>query len=322
MHRPLISVIVPVYKTEKFLQRCVDSIVSQTYRNLEIILVDDGSPDNSGELCDENAKKDTRIKVVHKENGGLSSARNAGLNIMTGKYVGFVDSDDWIETNMYEVLYSRMISENADISCCGIKICSDSSILNYFNSNLDENFTLSRREALRELNYNKKITGSVVDKLYKAEIFSNLRMKEGILYEDSQVQPYCINIANRITYVSNPLYCYYQSSGSILRSAYSSRHYDIIEIGLERIEFYKNNCTENLEYARMYHISNCLDVMYFSKDYDEWREKREHIKQYLSASENNNFHMSINYILKIRLIIYRICPWLYYKIVKLYSSLK
>ena len=114
-----ISVIVPVYKVEKYLNRCVQSIASQTYENLEIILVDDGSPDNCGVLCDEWVQKDSRIKVVHKENGGLSSARNAGVAVATGAYVGFVDSDDYIHPQMYEKLYEALVENGADISICG-----------------------------------------------------------------------------------------------------------------------------------------------------------------------------------------------------------
>ena len=135
MNKPLISVIVPVYKVEKYLERCVKSICAQTYQNLEIVLVDDGSPDQCGEMCDMFAKQDSRIRVVHKENGGLSDARNAGLDVMTGDYVGFVDSDDWIEPDMYQVLYERLIKEKAEISCCGMKRCTDLGVHSYLNPN-------------------------------------------------------------------------------------------------------------------------------------------------------------------------------------------
>ena len=114
----LISVIIPIYNVEKFLSFCIDSIVNQTYKNLEIILVDDGSTDNSGKICDEYALKDNRIKVMHKQNGGVSSARNVGLNIAKGKYIGFVDSDDYVENDMFEILHNLIIKNNVDISCC------------------------------------------------------------------------------------------------------------------------------------------------------------------------------------------------------------
>ncbi len=115
-----ISIIVPVYKVEPYLRKCVDSILAQTFTDFEVILVDDGSPDNSGKICDEYASKDSRVRVIHKENGGLSSARNAGIDVARGKYLGFVDSDDYIEKDMYELLYDNIVKEQADLSICGI----------------------------------------------------------------------------------------------------------------------------------------------------------------------------------------------------------
>lgn len=113
-----ISIVVPIYNVEKYLDQCVKSIINQTYKNLEIILVNDGSIDNSGKICDKYKRQDNRVIVIHKENGGSSDARNVGIQIATGKYIGFVDSDDYIEKDMYEFLYNNMINENADISCC------------------------------------------------------------------------------------------------------------------------------------------------------------------------------------------------------------
>ena len=117
---PKISVIVPVYNVEKYLRKCIESILNQTFREFELILVDDGSTDSSGKICDEYALKDSRIKVIHKENGGASSARNAGLDVAKGEYIGFVDSDDWIEMDMYGELYRLIKENNTDISVCGI----------------------------------------------------------------------------------------------------------------------------------------------------------------------------------------------------------
>ena len=118
---PLISVIIPVYNVEKYLKKCIDSVINQTYTNLEIILVSDTSPDNCEKICDDYAEKDSRIKVIHKEKNGLSAARNAGIDIASGKYIGFVDSDDYIALDMYELLYKNILKENADISACGLK---------------------------------------------------------------------------------------------------------------------------------------------------------------------------------------------------------
>lgn len=125
---PLISVIIPVYKVEKYIVKCVESILAQTYRNLEIILVDDGSPDNCPGICDEFAALDTRVRVIHKDNSGVSDARNIGLNVAKGEYIGFIDSDDWIAPNMYETLLASIIKYDADIAVCDYQIC------NYMNN--------------------------------------------------------------------------------------------------------------------------------------------------------------------------------------------
>ena len=116
----LISVIVPIYNVEKYLQKCVDSIINQTYKNLEIILVDDGSPDNCPKMCDDYAEKDSRIKVVHKENGGLSDARNVGMEVATGEYVSFIDSDDYISLDFYETLLETIVDNDSDVVECGV----------------------------------------------------------------------------------------------------------------------------------------------------------------------------------------------------------
>ena len=129
---PLISVIVPIYNVEKYLDRCVDSIINQTYKNLEIILVDDGSPDNCPQMCDDYAKKDSRIKVVHKENGGLSDARNVGMEVATGEYVSFIDSDDYISLDFYETLLETIVDNDSDIVECGVvKFYEDNSFDKY-----------------------------------------------------------------------------------------------------------------------------------------------------------------------------------------------
>ena len=140
---PKISVIVPVYNVEKYLRKCIESILNQTFREFELILVDDGSTDSSGKICDEYALKDSRIKVIHKENGGASSARNAGLDVAKGEYIGFVDSDDWIEMDMYGELYRLIKENNTDISVCGINNIKD---IKYKNENLKEKIQIIKKE--------------------------------------------------------------------------------------------------------------------------------------------------------------------------------
>lgn len=178
MNNPLISVIVPVYKVEKYLDRCVESIVNQTYKNLEIILVDDGSPDNSSALCDEWAEKDSRIKVIHKENGGVSAARNAAIDIANGEFIGFVDSDDYIDKDMYDVLYKQLISTQSDLSVVGV----------YYGERTDSfasNNVYSKEETQLFL-FNQRdymaFNGYLVNKLYKSEIIrvNHIRLNKDV----------------------------------------------------------------------------------------------------------------------------------------------
>ena len=137
----LISVIVPIYNVEKYLDRCVESIINQTYKNLEIILVDDGSPDNCTQMCDDYAKKDSRIRVVHKENGGLSDARNAGMEVATGEYVSFIDSDDYISLDFYETLFQTMIDNDSDIvECSVVKFYENGKFDEYSDDQMIKNF--------------------------------------------------------------------------------------------------------------------------------------------------------------------------------------
>ena len=174
---PLISIIVPVYKVEQYLDRCIASIVNQTYRNLEIILIDDGSPDNSPAICDEWANKDTRIKVIHKENGGQSSARNRGLDIASGKYIGFVDSDDYILPEMYQTLYGLVSQYDADMSMLGIDPHTETEVVE--GREILEKLIVPEKQKKQWLNF-----GSMFDRLCKAEIFRELRFTEGIIHED------------------------------------------------------------------------------------------------------------------------------------------
>lgn len=286
MDQPLISVIVPVYKVEKYLERCVKSIQEQTYSNLEIILVDDGSPDRCGEMCDLLASEDKRIRVIHKQNGGLSSARNAGLDVMRGEYVGFVDSDDWIDSEMYEFLYSRMACENAQISCCGMALCNDEKVLSYLNSNLDDNETMSNEEALRNLTYNCRITNSVNDKLYHRSVFEKLRFKEGIVYEDAQIQPWCIDQVDTVTYAAKPMYCYYQADSSILRSAFSKRRLDMIRWSEERISLYERKYPGLVDYAYAAHAVLCTHIVYQAWNCDDCSEEITQLTQTLRRVMN------------------------------------
>ena len=217
----MISIIVPVYKVEEYLRRCIDSILSQTYKDFELILVDDGSPDNCGAICDEYAQKDSRITVIHKENGGLSSARNAGLEIAKGDYIGFVDSDDEIAPRCYEALHYFMETDGSDIVTYNHNSIPDTDKWIPMGEN---RVVVDSETVLREFSdkYYKMIGDTVMTKLYKKKIFNNLRFKEGIIYEDTAILPYSIKESHRITVLTFSFYYYTFSEGSIMRSSFSS----------------------------------------------------------------------------------------------------
>ena len=224
---PLISVIVPIYKVKKYLDKCVDSIVKQSYQNLEIILVDDGSPDECPAMCDAWAQRDSRIRVIHKKNGGLSDARNAGMAIATGELIGFVDSDDWIREDMYELLYNNMIEFDSDISVCGMELIfedgSPSRALTRQGCCVLE--TEAAMSALIDESWLKQ---PVVQKLYKAPIAKSILFPVGKYHEDVFWTYQAIGKAKRVSVFDSLCYFYNQHSGSIMGSVYSIKRLDSV----------------------------------------------------------------------------------------------
>jgi len=241
---PLISIIIPVYKVELYLKKCVDSVLAQTYANLEIILVDDGSPDNCGKICDEYAEMDERVRVVHKENGGLSDARNAGLDIMNGEYVAFVDSDDWVMPKYIEDMYENLKEYGADISLSG-------TIYVYENNKKDMILSVNKnkglytqKEAVENLFYQKGIYPSAWAKLYKKELFEKIRYPKGKLNEDSATTYKIFCLCDKISYTNANNYCYLQRTGSIENSAFSPKKMDAIDIVDEMLAWICENKPE------------------------------------------------------------------------------
>ncbi len=213
MENEKISIIVPVYKTEIYLRKCIESILAQTYTNLEIILVDDGSPDKCGEICDEFKEKDDRIKVIHKSNGGVSSARNAGLSMVSGEWIGWVDSDDVIEPDMFEQLYNNAMENSADISVCSRIEC-------YKNKQVfrgwDKLQVLDTNEALGLLFENDRMQNFLWDKLWRKELFEDVVFPEGRTYEDIAIMHRLFLRAKSVVVIPQALYYYVQHEGSIV----------------------------------------------------------------------------------------------------------
>lgn len=214
MEEPLISVIVPVYKVEAYLRRCLDSIVNQTYRNLEIILVDDGSPDHSGAICDAYAKRDRRIRVIHKVNGGVSSARNAGLEAASGEYIGWVDSDDWIENDMFEYLKNLAVTCQADVAQCGRYWENGDFVAKEYGS-LHGPQTIDLLSEITPAMWNG-IANEVWCKLFKSDIIENLRFREDFsVGEDIDFILHVLRKAERLAIGSEAKYHYCQRPESL-----------------------------------------------------------------------------------------------------------
>jgi len=234
---PLISIIVPVYKVEDYLEKCIKSILAQSLTNLELILIDDGSPDKCGEICDSYADKDSRINVVHKRNEGLSAARNTGLDIAKGKYIGFIDSDDWIDSNMYETLLALLVDNNADIAQCEfIKSYNEEEII---DNSEKKNFEIFNNvESLVNL-YNEKAISTVViwNKLYKRSLFENIRFPKGKIHEDEFTTHKLLYKSKKLVYTDKTFYYYRQNPTSIMNSKFNKKRLDILDAMQERLEF-------------------------------------------------------------------------------------
>lgn len=241
MEYPLVSIIVPVYNVEKYVRRCVDSLIYQTYQNIEIILVDDGSPDRCGEICDEYAKKDSRVKAIHKPNGGLSDARNKGLDVATGDYVMFVDSDDWLELNTCEILNSFANDFCAEVVIFGLNSVYDSGKVIKTKKGLTG--CVNKEDCLKYMIYHIMdggIFNYVCNKFFSAHLFEDLRFPIGRLAEDQGFTYKLIHKANIIYVTEKHLYNYYQRSGSISSSRYYPRVIkDRHELWLDRLAFIK-----------------------------------------------------------------------------------
>ena len=235
----LISVIVPVYNVEKYLNKCIESIVNQSYTNLEIILVDDGSPDNCPAICDVWAEKDSRIKVIHKKNGGLSDARNAGLAIATGEYISFVDSDDFIEIDFHEKLYNVIKNTDSDISICNLRMVHESKNVVDDTSDTLRITEYSTLEAMSAL-IDDKIRQVVWNKLYKIAIIRDILFDIGKYHEDEFWSYKAIGAANKIVAIDYTGYNYLQRSGSIMGTDYSLKRLDAVEAKCFRQEYLKN----------------------------------------------------------------------------------
>lgn len=235
-----VSIIIPVYNTEKYISKCIDSIIGQSFTDFDLILVNDGSTDNSGGICDNYALKDERISVVHKPNEGQSSARNAGLDIASGEYISFIDSDDWIDPDFYHKLLDYADAQGADIAACNLYVVNQWDETRPFTPDARSK-VYSRGEAIEEIFSNKILTFSPCNKIYKRHVFDDLRFDQNIILEDMDLSYQIIHRANKIAYLEEPLYFYRYNSDSTLRKKFTLKRIDEYDVKKRMYEFYLKN---------------------------------------------------------------------------------
>lgn len=297
--KPLISVILPIYNVAQFLPRCIESVCSQTYDNLEIILVDDGSPDDCGDICDKYAEKDNRIVVVHKQNGGLSDARNKGAEIANGEYITFIDSDDYVGIHYIETLVKAIEDGKASVSICDY-------------NNVYDDMGMEREESICNIFSNKECIEKIYHpichgmefvawgKLYKTSLFKNneILYPVGKIHEDTFTTYKLLYYAEKIVYVNYVGYFYRQRENSIMSSTFNMKNLSIVEATREACDFFSNNgekylfdCAVNSHFKT--YISTFSEVLKNKNRIDEYKQVKndllfqyhEDIKHYLDSSD-------------------------------------
>lgn len=288
-----ISVIVPIYKVENYLDRCVQSILNQTYQNLEIILVDDGSPDRCPAMCDAYAQKDSRVKVIHKQNGGLSDARNAGIDIADGDYLGFVDSDDYIHKDMYAQLMKSCMEYDCDIAVCAIEKFSGRAL-----GKLQDRTEAELYEKDEIFNALLKVHDVEMivawNKLYKKDTFAGVRYPVGKIHEDEFTTYKALGKCRKVVYINQPLYFYLQREDSIMGKGFSARSLDRLEALKERqiffdtqSEYIQNMGLYNLQFWILLYLYQAGDDEALRRkvlDYEKWcweQQDKGAVKEYL-----------------------------------------
>ena len=329
MGEGLISVIVAVYNIEEYLRRCVDSVLAQSYGNLEIVLVDDGSTDGSGGICDEYAARDGRIRVIHKVNGGLSDARNAGLEVAQGDYIGFVDGDDWIEPDMYRAMYEACVKGKAQMAACRYKQITRSGVIDASTGN---SVLLSKAEALeiyvcgdeRYLIYN-----SVWSKLFSAELIRGMRFPVGKNSEDIMFTTKAFCSMERLAYLDTAYYNYVlDREGSIMNEKAGERRLkDEIPFWREQIAYFRNAGMEELSDKAAYHFYRRM--LFYFIDFMEQKSTRGFAGEIIRQLREDKKDGTIGRIYKndyvaagdrVRMKLALALPAVYYRTVKLYDK--
>lgn len=327
MKDELISVIIPIYNVEKYIYQCINSILNQTYKNIEIILVDDGSPDGCGKICDEYQEKDQRIKVIHKKNGGLSDARNKGMDIAHGKYITFIDSDDYVEDKYIEILYNAIKKNNALISQCNIlKVDNNGTILEKIGYKTNQ--VKSGQEILYDINEGHWIENIVVwNKMYLRELFKNIRFPVGKINEDEFTTYKVLYSQKKIPIVNEYLYNYRQNDESIMGKKFNIKRLNILKAFEERIQFFEKKNDEGLKKLTQKQYNNLLIDMYYkleeNKNINDYIEFQKDILEKYKVNTKNMFNNNaLKQKDKTKYIIFYFSPQIYFKLRKILKNNK
>ena len=290
----LISVIIPVYKVEEYLDRCVNSITSQIYKNLEIILVDDGSPDKCPQICDELAYTDNRIVVIHKPNGGLSDARNAGCRVATGEFISFIDSDDYISNDFFETLLNVLESENSDLVECNLVKFYDNHRFEEYDDDLSvKNY--SAVDGLSALISENPFHQHVWNKLYKSELTENIPFAFGKLNEDEFWTYQIFGRAKKVTKLNKTMYFYFQRDDSIMGESFSIKRLDALEGKSNRQKYIEKYFPELSSQSRIDFFGSCIFSYQSVLKFMNGTEKKEAvstIKEYVKQCKLNKAELN------------------------------
>ena len=279
---PLVSVIVPIYNVEKYLRKSVDSIINQSYKNLEIILVDDGSPDNCPDICEEYAEKDSRVRVIHKENGGLSDARNAGTDIAKGEYISYIDSDDWIDSETIKLTLEKMLEVGAEIGAFNVLVVYEGEQV---TPDLSEDFeVMNSEQAIATTMRNTKVKTTAWNKIYKSEILKDLRFPKGRLNEDEFFTFRVLDRAEKIVYIHRQCYYYLQRKNSIM-GEYKINRLDMIDGVRERMLMIEKKYPSLYSQAKAIMCEVCLyhyQLLLKNRNVDIDNQGKKKLKKYRS----------------------------------------
>lgn len=310
-NEPLISVIVPIYNVEKYLETCIESIQKQSYKNLEIILVNDGSPDDSPEICEKYRKIDSRIIVIHKKNGGLSSARNAGLKIAKGEIIVCVDSDDWIHEDMIQTMFDNLVKYDADMSVCNFEIKEENGpeSTKKFSGKTE---VLNREQAMQYAILPEKYYGFAWNKMYRKTILKDMLYDETIRKgEDSPFTCEYISKCDKVVYQDIPLYYYRQDSVSITRSRFNPGKMTVLDAYSGIVTLLEKNhfTSETIDLQKVQYANQMLSVLINIMNTDRRQYHNEVVKIRKMMKEYRSLYVASDHIDRLHKIVFVCGVW-------------